>query len=257
MSHLDDLISSTRRRVEELKGAITPEALEQRVVAVESPRSFATALEGDGIAVIAEMKRASPAAGELNPDLNPRAIAESFARGGAAAISVLTEPHFFHGSLDDLAAAREAGLPVLRKDFILDPIQVLESRAWGADAVLLIVRAVGDRLSQLHRAVTALGMDALVEVHDDADLDRALEVDAEIIGINHRDLATFDVDPQRTAALAPRISNGRIVIALSGISDSAGVRAAAAAGASAVLVGEAIVTASDPAAAIAELIGRG
>jgi indole-3-glycerol phosphate synthase len=255
MSFLDDIISSTRRRVDALAAAITAEAMEQRVAATAPPRGFARALTGEDVALIAEIKRASPVSGDLNRDLNPRELADSYARGGAAAISVLTEPDFFAGSLDDLQAAAEVNLPVLRKDFILDPIQVLESRAWGADAVLLIVRALGDELGSLHRAVTALRMDALVEVHDESDLDRALGIDAGLIGINNRDLGTFEVDPQRTATLAPMVPDGRVVVALSGISDPAAVRAAGDAGAHAVLVGEAVVTAADPAAAIAELAG--
>jgi indole-3-glycerol phosphate synthase len=255
MSFLDDIISSTRRRIDALATAITPDAMEQRVAASSPPRGFARALTGRDVALIAEIKRASPISGDLNRDLNPRALADSYARGGAAAISVLTEPDFFAGSLDDLQAAAEVNLPVLRKDFILDPIQVLESRAWGADAVLLIVRALGNELGSLHRAITALGMDALVEVHDESDLDRALGIDAGLIGINNRDLETFEVDHQRTATLAPMIPDCRLVVALSGISDPAAVRAAGSAGAHAVLVGEALVTAADPAAAIAELAG--
>jgi indole-3-glycerol phosphate synthase len=253
MSYLDDLVAGARRRADELKVTVGADTLEQRVAGADPPRGFTAALDRKGVAVIGEIKRASPSAGALNSQLNARNLAASYARGGAAAISVLTEPQFFLGSLEDLAAAREAGLPVLRKDFIVDPLQVLESRAWGADAVLLIVRALGGDLGPLYDATRALGMDALVEVHDESDLDAALEIDAVLIGINHRDLATFAVKPDRTAVLAPMVPPGRVVVTLSGVHSRADVSAAAAAGARAVLVGEALVTARDPAAAVESL----
>jgi indole-3-glycerol phosphate synthase len=253
MSYLDDLMAGARRRADELRATVTGDALEQRVAGAEPPRRFTAALDGEEVAVIGEIKRASPSAGDLNSDLNARELAASYARGGAAAVSVLTEPQFFRGSLEDLAAAREAGLPVLRKDFIVDPLQVLEARAWGADAVLLIVRTIGRDLDSLYRATRSLGMDALVEVHDESDLDAALDLDADLIGINHRDLATFAVVPDRTAELAPKIPPGRVVVTLSGVRSRADVSAAMAAGAGAVLVGEALVTARDPAATIESL----
>lgn len=256
MSYLDDLLAGARRRAHELRTSVTADALEGRIASVEPPLAFAEALSGREPAIIAEIKRASPSAGDLNRDLNARELAESYARGGAAAISVLTEPDFFGGSLEDVAAARGAGRPVLRKDFIVDPVQVLESRAWGTDAVLLIVRALGDELETLMSAVTALGMEALVEVHDEAELGRALDIDARLIGINHRDLATFEVDAKRTARLAPMVPSDRVLVALSGIHSYADVRAARAAGARAVLVGEALVTSADPERKLAELGGR-
>ena len=164
--------------------------------------------------------------------------------------------HSVIGSMEDLNAAREAGLPVLRKDFIVDPFQIFEARAWGADAVLLIVRALGAEFPSLMRAVEALGMDALVEVFDDEDLDRALDAGATTIGINHRDLTTFEVDPERTQKLAPRIPEDHTIVAFSGVSRRAEVETLASAGAHAVLVGESVVTASDPAAKVADLAGR-
>ena len=255
MSYLEELLASTRTRVEDARTKFTEDAFEQRMAAVARPRGFRAALAGDEIAVIAEIKRASPSQGPLGEGLDAAALARAYADGGAAAISVLTEPDRFDGSIEDLQAAIPAGLPVLRKDFILDPFQIHEARAFGADAVLLIVRAVGADLDTLIKATAALGMDALVEVFDEADLERAVDVGAELIGINHRDLETFEVDPERTAKLAPRIPDGAVIVGLSGVSTRADVEALASAGAHAVLVGEALVTASDPAAKLRELRG--
>ncbi|HZA42058.1 MAG TPA: indole-3-glycerol phosphate synthase TrpC [Actinomycetota bacterium] len=256
MSLLDDLLASTKARVAELSGVVSEEALEQRITAAAAPRGFAAALAGDDIALIAEVKRASPSKGVLKEDLNPRELAGAFRDGGAAAISVLTEPDYFLGSMEDLGAAREAGLPVLRKDFIIDPFQVFESRAWGADALLLIVRAVGNELATLYMSARSLGLDVLVEVFDEADLDRALDLGPDLIGINHRDLTTFEVDPERTAKLAPLVPDGCTIVALSGVEERAEVAALHAAGAQAVLVGESLVRASDPATKVRELMGR-
>lgn len=256
MSYLEGLLASTRARVEEGKAKVSAAALEQRIAAAAPPRGLAQALSGDGMAIIAEIKRRSPARGPLNLDLNAGDLARSYARGGAAAISVLTEPTSFRGSNEDLEAATEAGLPVLRKDFIVDEWQVLESRALGADAVLLIVRAVGEDLERLLGAARALGMDALVEVHTDDDVERALAAGSDVVGINHRDLESFEVDPERTAKLTPRLAGDRVVVALSGVSTVAEIDELSAAGADAVLVGEALVTAPDPAAKLRELLGR-
>ncbi|MGH2693550.1 MAG: indole-3-glycerol phosphate synthase TrpC [Actinomycetota bacterium] len=256
MSYLDDLLASTRRRVEDAKQKVTQGALEQRIAAVEPPRGFVEALSGPDISIIAEIKRATPRAGELDRGLNASETARAYAAGGASALSVLTEPEYFWGTLEDLAAARGPGLPVLRKDFVLEDFQVFESRAAGADAVLLIVRILDDGLDRLIAAARALGMDALVEVHDERDLDRALDAGASLIGVNHRDLETFDVDPERTAKLAPSVPEACTVIALSGVGSRAEMEELAAAGASAVLVGESLVTASDPAAKLRELLGK-
>ncbi len=256
MSYLADLLDATRRRVDETRTKLTDEALEQAVAGVDPPRGFRAALEGDGVAVIAEIKRATPRTGPLNLDLDAGATAEAYRAGGAAALSVLTEPEHFKGSLEDLTAARRAGLPVLRKDFILDPLQVYESRAAGADSVLLIVRIVGDELTDLYRLCTSLGMDALVEVHDEDDLERALALRPDLIGVNHRDLEMFEVDPERTKKLAPRVPEGIVLVALSGVSSRADVLDLQDAGAAAVLVGETLVTASNPAARLSELLGR-
>jgi indole-3-glycerol phosphate synthase len=249
-------LESTRARIAELTQRVSADVLEQRVAAAEPPRGFAAALTGEEIAVIAEIKRASPTAGPLNLDLNAARLAKAYAEGGAAAISVLTEPDHFQGSLEDLEAGRAPGLPVLRKDFILDELQVLESRAVEADAVLLIVKAVGDELPGLVAATETLGMDPLVEVHDEVELERAVDAGATLIGVNHRDLNTFEVDPNRTAKLAGLVPSGSVLVALSGVSDRAQVEALAEAGADAVLVGESLVRAADATAELRALRGR-
>ena len=257
MSYLSDLLDATKRRLEETRAKVSEDALEERLASVEAPRGFRAALAAaERPALIAEIKRRSPSKGALNEDLDAGSLAEAYAAGGASAISVLTEPEGFGGSLEDMAAARRAGLPVLRKDFIVDPFQVLESRAEGADAVLLIVRAVTDSLPELVAATTALGMDALVEIYDESDLERALSAGADLIGINHRDLETFEVDPERTAKLRPQIPEDKLVVGLSGVNDRADVEALASVGADAVLVGESLVTAPDPAAKLRALLGR-
>ena len=256
MSFLDDLIAGARARVAAGRPALTDDVLEQRLAAVEPPRSLSGALSGPGVSLIAEIKRASPLKGPLDLDLDAGRLARTYADAGAAAISVLTEPDGFKGSLEDMGAALGAGVPVLRKDFLLDPWQLLESRAAGADAVLLIVRVVGPALPVLVASAKALGMDALVEVHHEDELDGALAAGATLIGVNHRDLTTFEVDPERTAKLAPRIPAECVTVALSGVSTRREVEELGAAGAAAVLVGESIVTAPDPAAKIAELLGR-
>ena len=255
MSYLNDLLAATRARVDEARAKITEDAVEQRVASADPARGFAAALGGDDVAVIAEIKRATPRAGDLAPDLDAGRTASLYRDGGAAAISVLTEPDYFKGSLEDLEAARTAGRPVLRKDFIVDPFQIYESRAHGADAVLLIVRTVGDELAELHALTKSLGMDALVEVHTEEDLERALELGAGLIGVNHRDLETFELDPDRTAKLTPRIPDGVVVVGLSGVSTRAEVLALKDAGAHAVLVGESLVTSDDPVAKLRELRG--
>jgi indole-3-glycerol phosphate synthase len=256
MSLLDDILESTRRRIEGSRAKLTDAALEQRIAAQDPPRGFARALAGEGLSLIAEIKRRSPSKGDLDLDLDASKTAAAFAEGGAAAISVLTEPDHFSGSIEDLRAARTAGLPVLRKDFILDPFQVLESRAEGADAVIVIVRVLGPELKEIVAAVASLGMDALVEVWDERDLERALDSGASLIGVNHRDLETFEVDPERTSKLAPLLPDGVLLVGLSGVSGRDDVVALEEAGARAVLIGESLVTSADPAAKARELMGR-
>jgi indole-3-glycerol phosphate synthase len=255
MAYLDDILAATRSRVADAKAKVTEDALEGRIASMEAPRGFGAALQGESVSVIAEIKRATPRAGPLDLELDAARLAAAYATGGAAALSVLTEPDFFKGSIEDLHAARTSTLPVLRKDFVIDDFQVLESRAEGADAVLIIVRILGPELGRLVAATRSLGMDALVEVHDEAELDRALDAGAELVGVNQRDLETFDVDPERTAKLAPLLPANVTLVALSGVSTRAQVDELAAAGVDAILVGESLVTAPDPTAKLRELLG--
>ena len=260
MSYLAKLLESTRTRLAEAKQRVTVEALEQRLAGLDEPRSLQAALEGPrgtDVAVIAEIKRASPSAGVFDANLSATETAMAYARGGAAAISVLTEPEFFKGSLDDLTSARAAGLPVVRKDFILDTWQVLESRASGADALLLIVRALEQpELETLLAACRTLRMDALVEVYDEAEMTAALGAGATIVGVNNRDLESFEVDRERTVRLAPLVPEGVVLVGLSGVNTRSDVEALEAAGARAVLVGESLVRAADPAAELRALRGE-
>ena len=255
MSYLDDILQATRTRVAKVKATVTESALEGRIASIEPPRGFGAALQGEAVSVIAEIKRATPRAGALDLDLDAARLASAYAAGGAAAVSVLTEPDYFKGSIEDMQASRGAGLPVLRKDFVIDDFQVLDSRAEGADAVLIIVRILGAELRRLVAATKALGMDALVEVHDEADLERALDAGAEIVGVNHRNLETFEIDPERTAKLAPLLPADVTLVALSGVSTRAQVEELAAAGADAVLIGKSLVTADDPSGKLRELLG--
>jgi indole-3-glycerol phosphate synthase len=209
-------------------------------------------------AVIAEVKRASPSAGPIAPDADPAAQARAYVDAGAAVISVLTEPTHFHGSLTDLEAVRlRVGAPILRKDFLVHPAQVIEARAHGADAVLLITASLSqDELVALLTLTRDLGMSALVEAHGDADLDRALETDAELIGVNARDLESLEVDVERAIAGLARVPTDRLAVLESGISSRTDVVAAERAGASAILVGEALMRAGDPGRKLRELLGE-
>lgn len=254
--YLEGLLGSARQRIGELRATGNWERLGSAVAHAEPPRGFLSALGGDGIAIIGEIKRATPSRGAIAPGIDVTTVARAYAAGGAAAISVLTEPGGFWGSLTDLRAARVAGLPVLRKDFILDEIQILESRAADADAVLLIVRLLGNELQSLLTVCEDLGMDALVEVFDETDVERASAAGATLIGVNHRDLETFQVDVQRTAKLAPLLGEGCTLVALSGVSTRADVEELERVGADAVVVGEALVTAEDPAVKLRALRGR-
>ena len=221
------------------------------------PRGLRAALAADGgrLAVIAEVKRRSPSKGDLAADLDPAATATAYEAGGAAALSVLTDEGFFGGSAADLQAARAAvALPVLRKDFTVDPRDVGDARAMGADAVLLIVAALDDReLADFHDLARELGLDVLVEVHDEAELERALAVGADLVGVNQRDLFTFAVDHARAARVGAAMPDGVLRVAESGIRGPDDAAALAAAGFDAVLVGESVVTAGDPAASVAGL----
>jgi indole-3-glycerol phosphate synthase len=219
-------------------------------------RGFAAALQGGAtLSVISEIKRRSPSKGDLFPDLVPGDLARTYEAGGAACLSVLTDVEFFGGSIDDLQQARGAcSLPVLRKDFTVDGRDVVDARLMGADAVLLIVAALSDdELRSFHELAKGLGLDALVEIHDERELDRAVAAGASLIGVNQRDLTTFAVDRELAAKLRPSMPDGAVTVAESGVRDRADAEALAAAGYDAVLVGESLVTSADPAAAVGEL----
>jgi indole-3-glycerol phosphate synthase len=232
------------------------DALRARAVACGPGRGFRAALSAQPeIAVIAEIKRASPSKGPLALDLDPAALARAYQEGGAAALSVLTDQEFFGGSPEDLRAARAAtALPVLRKDFTVAPADVLDARGMGADAVLLIAAALSpDEMPELMTLAASVGLDALVEVHDEAEAERALTAGATMIGVNQRDLFTFEVDPARAVRVAAMLPAEAVRVAESGIRGGEDVRRLVAAGFDAVLVGEALVTSSDPGAALREL----
>lgn len=250
MSFLSEILERKRTEVDERIAQVDAATLRRSLNAVSPPRGFRAALTGRGgpVRVIAEVKRASPSAGAIRSDADAVALAKRYAEGGAAAISVLTDGPGFGGSLDDLRAVRAAvQVPVLRKDFIVDPYQVLEARAAGADAVLLIVAALEQaQLASLLEEVASLGMDALVEVHTARELAQALEVGAEIVGINNRDLTSFRVDLAVSEALLPQIPERVVAISESGVralEDAVRLRAA---GASNLLIGEALVRAPSP-----------
>lgn len=235
---LDEILESKREEIEALRERRGE--LAEAARRADPPRGFEAALRGGGhVAVIAEFKRRSPSAGDFGGNDDAAAVARAYAEEGATALSVLTDGPYFGGSLDDLRAARGAcGLPVLRKDFVIHPLQLLEARAAGADAVLLIARALeGDRLTELAAGAAELGMDVLVEVHDQAERERAVASGARILGINARDLATFEVDLGRTERLLGKLPPDRVAVAESGIESREDVERMARAGAGAVLVG--------------------
>lgn len=257
---LDQLLGDATDRVAAARAVEPLEALRERAQQVTVAGDLYAALAGPGVAVIAEVKRASPSKGDLAPGLDAAARARAYLAGGAAAVSVLTEPARFGGSLEDLAAVAALGAPTLRKDFTVDAYQVWEARAHGACAVLLIVAALDDRtLASLHDEALDAGLAALVEVHDDAELARATAVGARIVGVNARDLRTFDVDRDAFARLRPRIPDTALAVAESGVRGPDDVVHAGQQGADAVLVGESLVTASAPERATAALVeaGRG
>jgi indole-3-glycerol phosphate synthase len=230
----------------------------ERASETPPPLDFAAALRAEGLACIAEIKRRSPSKGDLDPGLQPDVVAKEYAAGGAACLSVLTDETFFGGSAADLVVARKAaGLPALRKDFTVQQADVVDARLMGADAVLLIVAALDDdELRACAGVAEQLGLTAVVEVHDGAELERALAAGAHVVGVNHRDLRTFEVDQERACALAARIPDDVVAVAESGIRDSADARRLADAGYDAILVGEALVRAADRAAELRGLVGH-
>lgn len=250
---LGRILAETHERVRCLGEAA--QDVYDRASITDSPPPFAPALGGPTVAVIAEIKRRSPSKGAIRPGIAPESQARAYQSGGAAAVSVLTEPAHFAGSLSDLAAARRGtSLPLLRKDFIIDPLQIAEARAGGASAVLLIARALSpEQLPDLVAAATAHGIEALVEVRSERELDRALALPVTVIGVNSRDLETLEVDPTTCARLIPLIPADRIAVAESGIATGRDVATHAHAGADAVLVGSVLSASPDPAALVRQL----
>lgn len=258
---LDRIIARTTVDVAARRAATRTGDLERMAADRPAPLSLHRALSGPGISVIAEIKRASPSRGPFPVEVDPPRVAGDYIAGGAAAISVLTDEPFFGGSLADMAAtavvahASSSTIPVLRKDFIVDRFQILEARAYGADAFLLIVAALTDRhLHDLLAFGAECGLDALVEVHDEHEAARAAALGATVIGINNRDLRTFEIDLAVTERLAPRLPEIAVIVGESGIFTRADVERMERAGVHAVLVGESLIVAPDRAGAVASLI---
>lgn len=259
MSVLDDIVDGVREDLS-ARERQTPLARLRELAALRpEPRDPMPAFRAPGVSVIAEIKRTSPSKGDLSDIVDPAGLARAYAEGGAAAISVLTEQRRFKGSLGDLRTVRAAvETPLLRKDFVVTEYQLVEAREAGADLVLLIVAALpGDELSRLYDAARALGLTVLVEVHDEAETERALAIGAELVGVNARNLKTLQVDPDTFARLAAGIPDSVVKVAESGIRSPADVERHAGEGADVVLVGEALVTGDDPATAVKEMRAAG
>lgn len=255
MGFLTEILGEVRRRLE--RHPLDDSGLMALAIGLPAARRFADALRSaEPPAVVAEVKRSSPSAGHI-ADADPGTRARHYEAAGAAAVSVLTEPEHFDGALADLRAVHLAvKVPVLRKDFLVHPSQVIESRVEGADAVLLIAAALSEpELKAMLGAAGDLGLGALVETHSEEDLEKALATDAEVVGVNARDLETLEVDPEGALALLRRVPDDRVAVLESGIATREHVERAIAAGASAILVGEALMRAEDPAAKLRELRG--
>jgi indole-3-glycerol phosphate synthase len=244
----DLAVRKNTRSEHDLRGLLGP---------IPRGRPFSEALIAEGISLIAEMKRSSPSRGAIRPGASVSEIVRAYEEGGASACSILTEPAWFGGTLDDLVEARAAcGLPLLRKDFIVDPYQLVEARVAGADAVLLIVAGLGaDRLADLMAAAGDLGLDCLVEVHDEDEVEIAVDAGAEVIGINNRNLHSLEVDLRTTFQLLSDVPAGTVVVAESGITSRADVAELEHAGVDAILVGEALMSVEDPREGIRTLLG--
>ncbi len=259
-TYLDRILAAHREAAAADRRAL--EALLEEARQQPAPRGFTAALQRDardGLGVIAEVKRRSPSKGDLAADLDPAAVAGEYAAGGATCLSVLTDEDWFGGSAEDLRTARaEVAIPVLRKDFTVDPRDVVDARLMGADAVLLIVAALDDaELTDLHALATELALDVLVEVHDEAELERALAAGATLVGVNQRDLVTFEVDTDRAVRVGGAMPEGIVRVAESGVRGPDDAARLAAAGFHAVLVGESVVTAGDRQGAVRALRSAG
>lgn len=254
---LDEIVAGVREDLAHRQARVPESDLRAALADVAAPLDPMPHFRGAGSSVIAEVKRKSPSKGELADIPDPAALAREYAAGGAAAISVLTEQRRFNGSLDDLRAVRAAvDVPLLRKDFIVTEYQLVEARAAGADLALLIVASLpGDHLTRLHDYARELGLTVLVEVHDEPETERAIELGAELIGVNARNLKTLAVDDATFGRLAPMIPDDRVKVAESGISGPDDVRRFVAEGARAVLVGEALVKDGAPRDAVASMTG--
>ena len=256
MAMIEELVEAARAGVERRRAQVPLEDLESRLGERPEQRPFGEALTRPGLSVIAEFKRRSPSAGEIRDGAEPAELARAYEEGGAAALSVLTDEAHFGGSLSDLTEARAAcELPLLQKDFIVDRYQLYEAALAGADAILLIVAALDrDRLAELHDEARSLDLDCLVEVHDEPQLETALTVDADVIGINNRNLEDFSVDIQTTFELITDVPAGKTAVSESGIADRTTLEELERVGVDAVLIGEALMRAEDPAAKVRELL---
>lgn len=259
MNVLDDIVAGVRADLAIRQEHVSLDDLKVRVAAAPPPRDATAVLSDDNVAVIAEVKRSSPSKGDLAPIEDPAALAQEYEAGGAHCISVLTEERRFGGSLDDLVAVRAVvDVPVLRKDFIVTSYQLFEARAYGADMALLIVAALEQAaLTSLIERAESLGLTALVEVHDEAEVARAADAGATVIGVNARNLRTLEVDRDTFARLAPLIPGYCVKIAESGVRGPHDLLAYANCGADAVLVGESLVTGKDPRSAVHDLVTAG
>jgi indole-3-glycerol phosphate synthase len=257
VSVLERIVAAKRVEIAEARARVPLAALQAQARAASPVRDFVAALRARQPAVIAEIKKASPSRGVLREQFDPAAIARSYEKAGAACLSVLTDREFFQGAPQHLAAARAAcALPVLRKDFVIDPYQVFESRALGADCILLIAACLSSaELSELEQQATDLGMAVLVEVHAAQELEAAARLKTPLIGVNNRNLRTFETRLDTTLSLLPRVPPGRIVVTESGILGPADVQRMRAAGVETFLVGEAFMRAPDPGGALRELFG--
>jgi indole-3-glycerol phosphate synthase len=256
VSFLEQITATRRAEARARKSEISE--LRARIADIRPTRGFGAAVEAEGLSLIAEIKRSSPSVGKINSDIDPAERAAAYEAGGARAVSVLTEPEYFSGSLADLAAARKAcELPIIRKDFLSEELHLLEARAIGADAVLLIVAALAaSELADLHAMAGELGLDALVEVHDEDEVGIAMDAGARIIGVNTRNLKTLEVDPGQVARVRPAIPPGVSVVGESGIKAREDVTRLEDIGVDAILVGETLMRSTDVGAAIDSLLGR-